>query len=204
MLVLTAGVLAIALYGGNYDRAYQLLELCLSPGTFLVYCFPGSSVVVQIFNALLENVLPPATQDPALNFIGVKRVTDALGVQQVGTREYFRPQAFDEYSRSVHLVGGLSDSTSQALHMLALVETVVVNALTTYKHLKVSRALEGHSTQNPGERGRSPKALVFRYTSQKLAFHHSCPLRSTQPIPWFGDTLTNGDTAYLEPAHLSQ
>ncbi|CAM9483080.1 unnamed protein product [Ectocarpus sp. 4 AP-2014] len=42
----------------------------------------GSSVVVQICNALLENVLPAATQDPALNFIGVKRVADALGVQQ--------------------------------------------------------------------------------------------------------------------------
>eukprot|EP00903_Cladosiphon_okamuranus_P014233 g13222.t1 len=42
----------------------------------------GSSVVVQICNALLPGVLPPATQDPKLNYICVKRITDALGMQQ--------------------------------------------------------------------------------------------------------------------------
>eukprot|EP00752_Nemacystus_decipiens_P005082 g4612.t2 len=42
----------------------------------------GSSAVVQICNALLQNVLPPATQDPNLNYICVKRITDALGAPQ--------------------------------------------------------------------------------------------------------------------------
>lgn len=45
--------------------------------------FSGSSVVVQICNALLTGVLPPATQDPSLNYIYVKRISDASGVQQV-------------------------------------------------------------------------------------------------------------------------
>lgn len=47
------------------------------------FCLSGSSAVVQICNALLQGVLPPATQDPNLNYICVKRITDALGTQQV-------------------------------------------------------------------------------------------------------------------------
>jgi len=43
----------------------------------------GSCVLVQICNSLLPDALPPATQDPSLNYICVKRVTDALGIQQV-------------------------------------------------------------------------------------------------------------------------
>lgn len=39
--------------------------------------------MVQVCNALLENVLPPATEDPALNFIYVKRLADVTGVEQV-------------------------------------------------------------------------------------------------------------------------
>lgn len=39
--------------------------------------------MVQVCNALLMNVLPPASQDPALNYIYVKRLTDFTGLQQV-------------------------------------------------------------------------------------------------------------------------
>lgn len=53
---------------------------------FVLFRMSGSSAVVQICNALLQDVLPPATQDPSLNYICVKRITDALGVQQVNTR----------------------------------------------------------------------------------------------------------------------
>lgn len=40
--------------------------------------------MVQICNALLVDVLPPATQDPALNYVYVKRLADATGILQVG------------------------------------------------------------------------------------------------------------------------
>lgn len=62
------------------------LNLAHYPVRCLCWAFlPGSSAVVQICNALLQDVLPPATQDPNLNYICVKRITDALGVQQVNT-----------------------------------------------------------------------------------------------------------------------
>lgn len=49
----------------------------------------GSSAVVQICNALLRDVLPLGTQDPNLNYIYVKRITDAAGAQQVSTGNKF-------------------------------------------------------------------------------------------------------------------
>lgn len=38
---------------------------------------------MQICNSLLENVMPPATQDPNLDFTYVKRFGDAAGLSQV-------------------------------------------------------------------------------------------------------------------------
>lgn len=53
-----------------------------------VFFLSGSAVVVQICNALVQNVLPPAMQDPNLNYICVKRIADALGVQQVKAKHH--------------------------------------------------------------------------------------------------------------------
>lgn len=66
---------------------------------------PGSSAVVQTCNALLQNVLPPGTQDPNLNYIYVKRVTDAAGTQQVSMGNTFFETLCAENKRIGNPVG---------------------------------------------------------------------------------------------------
>lgn len=43
----------------------------------------GSSAIVQICNALLKDVLPPAVQDPELNYVRVKQLMNAVVGNQV-------------------------------------------------------------------------------------------------------------------------
>lgn len=173
-------VLAIALYGVNCDRVYQSFFAC-SRTVSGVFC-PGSSVVVQICNALLENVLPAASQDPALNFIGVKRVTDALGVQQVGTSvPIFTPR----HTMDVRGLFTLSvvSLTQPLKHVLSRVETVVVNALNTctyQKHLArwsaTARGIQGSEDDLPMLSCFAILAKSSRFTiPAPLDQHHADP-----------------------------